>query len=59
MLVDFVEMVVAVGIVGSATRVDVATSIVAEILSDLTRTWLTNHSDLVNGFQELENIPTL
>lgn len=56
--VDFVAMVAAAGTVYFATRVDAATSIVVEILFDLTQTLVTNHSHLVNGFQELENCTT-
>lgn len=55
LLVDFAALVVAVGTVYSATKAVAAASIVVEILFDLKQTLVTNHSDLANGFQELEN----
>lgn len=54
LLVDFAAMAVAVGIVWIAIKVDAVSSIVVETLFDLSQTWLTNHLDFVNDFQELK-----
>lgn len=57
LFVDFAAMAVAaVGIVCSATKVDVATIIVVETLFDLWQTMPTVHLDLADDFPELKYI---